>query len=60
MERAGFEGTEVVERTVYTHVLMESYLSCDCCAGGKVGDADLSGIIASSKVVALKPRDPDA
>ena len=60
MERAGFEGTEVVERTVYTHELMESYLSCDCCAGGKVGDADLSGIIASSKVVALKPRDPDA
>lgn len=56
MERAGFRDVKVEERVVYTHEMMEGYLS-----GSKaklkesVPEIDLGDLIASYKISAVKP-----
>ena len=57
MEKAGFEKVKVEERAIYTHEQLSDYIKgTDAEKYAKAADIDLSRLVASYKIGALKPK----
>ena len=57
MSKAGFERIKVEERVIYTHEQLSDYLKdTDLSEPSKIAKIDLSDLVASYKISALKPK----
>ena len=57
MSKAGFEKIKVEERVIYTHEQLSDYLrNTDLSEPSKTASIDLSDLVASYKISALKPK----
>jgi SAM-dependent methyltransferase len=57
MSKAGFEKIKVEERVIYTHEQLSDYLKdTDLSEPSKIAKIDLSDLVASYKISALKPK----
>jgi arsenite methyltransferase len=57
MSKAGFERIKVEERVIYTHEQLSDYLKdADLSEPSKIAKIDLSDLVASYKISALKPK----
>lgn len=57
MKSAGFADVKVQERAIYTHEMLSDYLKgTDLKGSSKLAGVDLSNLVASYKIIAVKPK----